>query len=807
MKPLYFVSSPAAAGKTYVMVRAAHSRAAAGKNVLIVLPTLRLIDEVTKAFIGLEPRIEPEVHNSETTSAVTSAILTALRDRPVVSRVLIVTSSALSALPFFPAKEKWTVFVDEVPQVYSSVDENVPDTHHYLTAGLELHPLGPVYGRLLVNSAAAMRGLSTTDDVVLCKVLGPAARMIMSPNLETYTPMASYQALCGGTGRKLKLHFILRPALLAGFERVTILSANFENSLLYQIWSTEGQSFLEDKVLSDQLRYREHQNGDLVTINFALEKPWSKRARDSNDRAQFNAIVDRASSLLEDKSFIWDANKDIADDIFRSPAVRLPSVSHGLNSFDHIHNVVCLSARNPTPEQFKFLEWLGVPDSAVRRAVHFDALYQIVLRCSLRDVECQEKKLIIVPDRPSAEHLHRLLPGSAIQKLDLGIVETSAPGRGRPRKHDDVAARVRAHRAEQARRASLAAAIMMDEYNEFTTDIQKVASEEGLDLETKSCNEIPYKGCESDSVTQQFHGSLFNNMKATDPYDVVSGIDVESFIKALKMTSTEVRVDKADNYLISPAMFDADLTDATRRGIGNVVLAQGIWLDVDVGDMTHAAFAATFPHLRIVCFNSFSSTKKKPRYRLYIPTDRVMLAGEYQSLTKQIVQVIEDSGFSSSREDIRGRLGAHGIDMSKLHAASLFYLPCKPKDASGKIWRDYAGGGRKPIDVDAWLEHAVPMVDRNMGIYTEPRLPHSSDIRVDRDRAQSAIERWNIEGVQPGKGDSEMFRLALELEKASLPLYEAKMVLESAARSATSPHDRLRQAEAILRSRRYRYPH
>lgn len=569
MRLIFYVSSPASAGKTYLMRQAAYAEAAAGKWVLLVLPTLALIEEVLLAFRELASAIEPQVINSETTSFVISTLLAALRKRPAGGQIIIITWSAFAALPFFPGKELWTVFIDEVPQVWNSVELIVPKTHRYLTDHLELRPQGPVYGRLIVTSSSRLNRLAHTDDRALAHSLAPIARTIRSPNIKTYTRSASYEALLTGKQRKLSLHFLLRPRMLDGFKKVTILAANFEHSLLVKIWSVDGVIFAEDKELAGQLRYRQHPNGHLIRIYHGVGVSWSKRSRDRNDREVFTALVNAFAKLMAGEPFAWAANKDVPDTLFDGhPGTRLPHVSHGLNRFDSFHNIVDLSARLPTPEQFAFLAWIGVLAADVRRAVHLDAVYQTVLRSSIRNPSDGNPKRAVVPDLPSAKHLQALLPGSSIVKIDIGVTESSMLKRpGRIRKHDNTAARVRAHRAEKVSQAARLAAIMMDEFGEFTTILPKVALPEEKGAFQKTCNEITYIKDGKNIVTQNYQGSIFDHMKATHPCAVVTDVGNEEFIAALKKAHKEKHSEKEDNRLISPALFDESLSENTSRGL------------------------------------------------------------------------------------------------------------------------------------------------------------------------------------------------------------------------------------------------
>jgi hypothetical protein len=61
------------------------------------------------------------------------------------------------------------------------------------------------------------------------------------------------------------------------------------------------------------------------------------------------------------------------------------STSLGLNDYSHIHNAVVLSAINPTPAGYPFLEEVaGLDAEQVRAAFYHEGTYQAARRISLR---------------------------------------------------------------------------------------------------------------------------------------------------------------------------------------------------------------------------------------------------------------------------------------------------------------------------------------------------------------------------------------------------------------------------------------
>jgi hypothetical protein len=151
---------------------------------------------------------------------------------------------------------------------------------------------------------------------------------------------------------------------------------------VYQLWGAKGVDFGESQVLTSSLKFQEHTNGHLVTINYADESSWSRYRRltklapgtDQNSNVM-DAIVEAAKATFSDGAFVWQANKDVPDTLFDGNGERLPNVPHGLNSHSHINNVAFLSSLNPAPDHFRFLMTQGVTGPEVRRAIYHQALY------------------------------------------------------------------------------------------------------------------------------------------------------------------------------------------------------------------------------------------------------------------------------------------------------------------------------------------------------------------------------------------------------------------------------------------------
>ena len=268
---IYFVGAPAGAGKTLAMAHDAHSGAAAGGNILIVLPTRDLMNEVVPILQASRPPIKPELIHGGVVTNVVAAILATLNRQPSPGgRIVIITWSAFKRLPFIRDRQSWTVYVDEIPQICGMLEAVVPVTHAYVSDHIRLEQQGPEFSRVHVTGRASLRRLAKTTDDSLKSELAPMARLLISAHNSVYTRTASVRALLSGRGKKLTLHYVLSSRMFDGFRRVVVIGAGFGHTLLSKLWTAEGAIFVRDKELERRLRYTQHPNGNLATTYLQL---------------------------------------------------------------------------------------------------------------------------------------------------------------------------------------------------------------------------------------------------------------------------------------------------------------------------------------------------------------------------------------------------------------------------------------------------------------------------------------------------------------------------------------------------------
>ena len=686
------------------------------------------------------------------------------------------------------------------------------------------------------------------DDVL--KLFGEVAHRVTSDHWEVSVDPSQFVRLVRGekTDCALSTYSVLKPTIFAGFKDVIVASACMEDTMFHRLYAAQGIDLrpVEGKLLKS-LRYLTHANGQHITIFYAAEEAWSKRYRDKPIEGEETTVLGRVKAstlgLFCDEPFVWMGNTDLGDGFFSQPgAERLPNTPHGLNGYQGVHNVVVLSALNPPPVHFYFMEAQGISGEEVRTAHYRTAVYQAVMRCSIRNPADTTPKRVVVMDRETAEWLADLFPGAGIEPLPgMGVVPRKGKP-GRQRRHASNAAKAKAHRDGEKRKllAQLdlinATSLVTGRFRWFDEEVlagmrefarDDISLREGENVTLSPSPSAPPRTC----------GTAFGSIYDRHPLDHVDYEDDDAFIADLRALHGRV-VAKEEAGVFSPAHFDPTKATETGRGLDNVTHLRGIWLDNDGGDLTHEAFADLFPYLRIVVWNTASSTAAAPRWRAFIPTTCAMSMDVHALVMAQIEKVLNRKGFWGKRQlekrpSIKDRR-CHGFDESKFNAASLFFLPCQAKDRKDSFFTDYGEGDPKrgPLDLHAWIEECILNLRPELGpVQAAPSAPAASAPEIQpattagricaklqamsdalkakkaqtsagRREAQvgAAMEAWQATSYVPGTGHNAFFRLGAALKWAGLDEAEIRMKLHEAANFARSPGKRRAEIKGILKS-------
>ena len=394
------------------------------------------------------------------------------------------------------------------------------------------------------------------------------------------------------------------------------------------------------------LLYTEHPNGDLVTIYYVTDHQWSRKRKETvleDGETISDRMIKAATELFTSGRFLWHANKAVTESPFDAPAQRLPNKPHGLNQFADYDDIVFLSSLNPTTDHFRFLkEQYGIEGDEVRGFTYFSAAYQAIMRTSIRDTESLSPKRILVPDLSLAEYLHEVLPGSKLEKLDIGLVEQTPKKPGRPRKHATNRERVAGQR-QKAKEKKLQ--LLADQFRLRAQDTNE--RNWGKEEDGWSCAENTielYSGLGTQPLTATFYSSKFSPI----PLAYASG-DIDTFVEFLHVCHEHQAKSKKDNYLFSPAIFDPNSSTEKSRGKENILYLRHVVLDFEDGELQPETLPKLFPDLQMVVTNTFNHTSDRPRFRAVFFTSETMTPEVYSLIYNFIADKLEEAGYSVER--------------------------------------------------------------------------------------------------------------------------------------------------------------
>jgi hypothetical protein len=839
----YFVDGPCGSAKTHVAVRHAHSLARLGKKILLVQPSIFLINQTLADLAGLTPEVRFHAIHGETSIRVIADIVEHSKHTAQDGEILLITHAALMLLPYFHRRQDWHLIMDEVPQADWCAEFSIPDTHRLITDCFDVDTEAASladnrFVRAVQKDHATLERMARNKNCdQVWDIFQQFSNMLISPHWASYVLDDQYTNLINGVGEKHKLLAFahLKPSLLDGFATATIMGACFRQSVLYQLWSAAGVQFRPHKAITKGLRYAKHTNGHLFSILFATEEDWSKNFRDKtliDGVTVQDRVVQRVAETFADVEFVWMGNKDTPNDIFKGHGIRLPNSPFGLNPYQHLHRAVILSALNPPPAHFSFLDALGFDSREVKRAGYWQACYQAAMRISLRNPDDLNPKTVIVMDRATAEWMADMFPGCTVGPLG-GLDGMPMKGKpGRHREHDCDADRKRASRDKFKVELQMALDLIAGgeraalHCSPAVVELRSQMSEFGHGKDTT----LSAMGRADLDV---IGGTICSSIYSAEPLDLYPLDDIDAFVAGLRWWHQFAYERKEANGLVSPAIFDPSLADDTSRGLANIRAIWGIWLDNDAGDLTHEEFARLFPRLRMAVFNSYSSTRDKPRWRVFIPTTVAMPIVAHEAICQQIMRTVNRAGFWSSDQlaadaRIKSRK-THGFDMGKLTPSSLFYLPCQAQDPRDSFFIDHNSASRQPLDPYVWAGYAAnhvrptsPEASKTITpIVAEPVQPPmpttvcpklrqvremisaEEAAKVQDDKAQrqeAAIQKWRAAPAETG--NRAFFQLGVDLRGAGLSMADIDSVLRQEAGYARHPAERRRETKGIMRTLR-----
>jgi hypothetical protein len=459
----HMLSAAVGSGKTRAAVAWIADPKNAARNVLYVAPTTALIDQTGKAVREAIAQAEgPTVRNVNLVHSGTAesgqvraealqGINAADEGEGLVQ--LVTTTSFLAIVSKIKNPERWAVILDEAfnPASFESFRlgaDALTGWEHFrelfAVDATQGHRIVPREGKRKVVEEVAQGDYATAGDrfksleAVAKAVANPAIRceLVLTDGAEALLQGEApkrRKATKDGTGTVLQFASYVDPLAFSGFREVLFLSALFEQTILYHLWTKAlGVTFEEHPEFpAHLLRDTHREQGRFLAVGHLLHKddPASmenltretltgKPGATRPGTRVIDHLVQTAAAHFGSDEFLLQSNarygyiKDAA--CVPRNAVVIPTASHGLNSFQGVDNVAALAVTNPNPQQ---LAWIksrtGMTSRAVTQAFRIHATYQALGRCSIRRAEpTSSAKVVLVVGAEDARFIRDLFPGS-----------------------------------------------------------------------------------------------------------------------------------------------------------------------------------------------------------------------------------------------------------------------------------------------------------------------------------------------------------------------------------------------------------
>jgi hypothetical protein len=771
---VFFISGHPGAGKTQLVLTRAIEQASKGIKTCIVQETTQLISETKASCEEKRSALNPvkrdfkisafykesNDHIETGQGSVVSAIETSFTKTPFNrgTITLFTHKSLIVGHNRFSNQSQWRLFIDEVPKAVEQSTKCLPRNYVQLRELFDTEEsVKGFYKLTLKDSVEARRTLRNKggDDIdkvfqdLLERASGPYDLFIKAAHWDDITEAKSKKG-CEGY---LTFIAILKPSLFGRFHEPTIMSANFENSLLFWLWTNRyNVEFAPSRLALDARLPLTHENPYLVKVFWLFETRPSLTTFEKNidiegqSGAAINQLIKICKDYFGQQKVLFSVNK-VYQSLIPSHYDSLPCNSKGRNKFsDHIR-FVSLKASNFSPVTIELLRALGVPQEVIFNHSVEEA-HQELLRTAARrrDFEgtievvfASKQTATALAPRFSRYELAGLLPG-----LSSPIFKES---RGRPssanaKSASERQAKYRRQQLEDIRRQEIQKQLSLN--HEVETYF---AGQFSNDNSFNSSN----KRFSVTNLTESFNRPIF-----VQPFTKVEEAAVmepwrftneDALVSMLINCSTVEFKNKKENSLISPATFGDILNIHGNRQASrlNVLFAWGIYLDIDDGNLTPEIFTNIFGEYRFYLYNTFSEGN---RFRVILPTSTYLTDYAYKDIALSLRVLVEQSryGFTRPSRNSKGLSNTHGIDTSKLSAASKMYLPCRAKTGeSDSFFISHPG---KALDVMWFMENPL---------HNEDPRPHgskgclkarASEIVAGTPSIISHVDKWDQMGLQ-----------------------------------------------------------
>jgi len=466
--------------------------------------------------------------------------------------------------------------------------------------------------------------------------------------------------------------------------------------------------------------------------------------------------------------YIFANNNDVESDLQLDDDVeRIPVISKGFNNYQHVHNFAFLPALNRKPIHLKMLNQLGIDNDCIKVSTGYEALYQDVMRTSLRDRNNTEVVKVIVVSKDEALHLVSIFGGCQKVKQVSRLFEY--------KKYEPLTNRERKH-ITNFNNASKSLSFIGGAFEDIEQDRHEKGNNLTIGIKENSSHNDVYNIPNSHTIDQ---GSLLDFVTFHAYVNADSRIVNMDFMKLknyLKKSSKVVTNDKFSHPLINSSIFSEQGNN--QRTNDDFIQSNMIILDFDDGDISIQDFEEIF-HLNavrgqmrsIIICNSFSACDATPnKFRVFMPLSRpVTSIDDYKAVFDNVLARLVHHGYT---------MESMALDSKSRSPVQSYFMPCTNRDHKEYAYFKAYGFDSKrklkqcSLNVDSILRTALKPVKKDVVVQVDFTKKH-----VDKDLKIANAKRKYLQ-VPKDKGlrNSAFFDVGLSLANY-LSFYEIEQIL------------------------------
>ncbi|AWN42651.1 hypothetical protein DK389_21750 [Methylobacterium durans] len=346
-----------------------------------------------------------------------AAIRKDLDKEPAGRPAIVFVTQASATMMDWSAWGDCEVIFDEVPDCFATFPIDAKNHAEVLRRHVHIEQEdGACYSLGLTGAGRELARATDVDDYD--KVHHGLCVLLSKPNTHVWARKAAWDN--PAEGGRLEFFAVTSPLNLSHFSSVRLLGDEAMKAVTVKAWTEKwGVTF---EPVEFERRKRLVPTADRVTIRYFSDHRDSSLTRFREGDLPLESVTKWIKQDAAGEPVLWTANERLRAKAKLDHRHFISPKAHGRNDLQHYKRVAWLAAMKPSQFEVGSLrEVCGMTAAELTEWREFNAMYQFVMRCVLRDFSSAEPAVIYVFSRKQAEYLKGRL-GGTVEKVP-GVIE------------------------------------------------------------------------------------------------------------------------------------------------------------------------------------------------------------------------------------------------------------------------------------------------------------------------------------------------------------------------------------------------